>query len=1048
MSNIIPLHIKNAAPEAAEKAREKLYADLSAAIACEVRFDDGARALYATDASNYRQTPIGVVLPQSKSDIIKIVAICRQHNAPILSRGGGTSLAGQCCNVAVVMDMSKYYNAILDIDPDKKLARVQPGIVLDDLRRETEKHGLTFGPDPATHNHCTLGGMMGNDSCGVHSVMAQFAGTGARVADNVHSLEILTYDGEIFEVGETTPEELENIIQHGGRKGEIYAQLKLLRDENAEEIRAKFPDIPRRVSGYNLPQLLPENDFNLASALVGSEGTLVVILEASLKLIPQPKERSLLVLGYPDVFSAGDHAPEAMKHEPIGLEGMDDDLIDYMKKRGMHPDDISMLPEGKGWLLVEFGGDSKDEADAKARKLMDELKGKDNPPSMKLFDDREEEKKLWEVRESGLGATAFVPGKRDFWPGWEDSAVPPDKVGPYLRELKKLFHKHGYEASVYGHFGQGCIHCRIPFDLYTAEGLKNYHSFVEEAADLVISFGGSLSGEHGDGQARAELLPKMYGAQIIRAFSEMKAIFDPDNRMNPGKVIHADPILSNLRLGTDYNPAEPETFFKFPDDRNSFARATLRCVGVGKCRREEGGLMCPSYQATHEERDTTRGRAHMLFEMLRGETLADGWRDEHVKESLDLCLSCKGCKDQCPVKVDIATYKAEFLAHYYKGRPRPVHAYVFGLISQMSRFVFAVPYLRRLANFFTQAPVLSGAFKAAVGIAPERRMPPFADHSFKEWFVERMVKRGWKAEDENGLARTTIFDPNATGQRVILFPDSFNNYFHPTTAQAACEVLEAAGCAVVVPQPFLCCGRPLYDYGMLGIAQDWLRKILATLRDEIRAGTPMVVLEPSCCATFRDELTNLFPNDEDAQKLKSNTLLLSEFLQQHVENWQPPQLERQAKVHGHCHHVAIMSMTDEIEILRNMGVEFHELDSGCCGMAGAFGFEKGEHYDVSIKCGERILLPAVREADEDTLLIADGFSCREQISQTTDRHALHLAEVLRLAQTQGKNGPQQAPDEFAARYSAPPSKLKTALIVGGALALGVSVLKMLLRERD
>ena len=649
---------------------------------------------------------------------------------------------------------------------------------------------------------------------------------------------------------------------------------------------------------------------------------------------------------------------------------------------------------------------------------MDELKGADNPPSMKLFDDDEQEKQLWEVRESGLGATAFVPGLPDNWPGWEDSAVPPEKVGPYLRDLQALFHKYGYDqVSVYGHFGQGCIHCRIPFDLYSAEGLKNYHAFDEAAADLVISYGGSLSGEHGDGQSRAELLPKMFGDQVMGAMREFKRIFDPDNKMNPGKVVDAYPILSNLRLGSDYEPWEPDTHFKFPSDNGSFARATLRCVGVGKCRREDGGTMCPSYQSTREEMHATRGRAHLLFEMLRGETLKRSWRDEHVKESLDLCLSCKGCKGDCPVKVDIATYKAEFLSHYYEGRLRPIHAYVFGLISQVSRFVFAVPYLRVLANFATQAPGLRDAFKAVVGIAPERRMPPFAAQSFKEWFVARGVKNEGKTQ-------------------VLLWPDTFNNYFHPTTAQAACEVLESAGFQVTIPGQFLCCGRPLYDYGMLDTAKSWLREIMDALRPQLQDGTPIIVLEPSCATVFRDELENLFPADQDAQRLHDQTFLLSEFLCKQ-ENYQPPQLHRKAVVHGHCHHKSVLKMHDEIEILRKMGMEFNELDSGCCGMAGAFGFEKGEHYDVSLKCGERVLLPATREADASTLLITDGFSCREQIAQTTDRHALHLAEVLHLAQTQGESGTQSSPDDFAAQYPPQPSALKTALIVGaGVLTVG------------
>jgi FAD/FMN-containing dehydrogenase/Fe-S oxidoreductase len=1017
MPTFIPLQRKSRAPEDGEY--EHLAAELMSTLRGEVLFDNGSRALYATDASNYRQTPIGVIRPRDKNDIIRAVEICRKHGVPILSRGGGTSLAGQCCNVAVVMDFSKYYNKILEIDPEKKLARIQPGIVLDDLRSAVQKYGLTFGPDPATHNRCTLGGMMGNDSCGVHSVMAQFAGTGARTADNICELEVLTYDGVLLRVGPTGEEELERIIAAGGRRGEIYAKLKALRDENADKIRKGFPDIPRRVSGYNLPQLLPENHFDVARALIGSEGTCVVITEATLHLIPAPKARSLLVLGYPDVFQAGDHVPEMMKREPIGCEGIDHELINYMKRRGMHPDDVKMLPEGRGWLMVEFGGETKQEADAKAHGLMEDLKKSAHPPSMKLYDDDEQERQLWEVRESGLGATAFVPGLRDFWPGWEDSAVPPEKVGAYLRDLKKLFHKYNYNASVYGHFGQGCIHCRIPFDLYTEQGIQNWRAFLDEAADLVISYGGSISGEHGDGQARADLLPKMFGAQIMTALREFKAIFDSDNKMNPGKIVNAYPITSNLRLGADYHPWEPDTHFQFPDDNGSFARAALRCVGVGKCRREDGGTMCPSYQATREEMDTTRGRAHMLFEMLRGETIKQDWRDEHVKKSLDLCLSCKGCKGDCPVKVDIATYKAEFLSHYYEGRLRPVHAYVFGLISQISRAVFAIPFLRRLANFSTQAPLLRDAFKAIVGIAPQRRMPPFAGQSFKEWFAARGVRN----EGKPG---------------VLLWPDTFNNYFHPTTAKAATEVLEAAGFQVAIPQQFLCCGRPLYDYGMLDTAKEWLRDILVTLRPQLESGTPIIVLEPSCASVFRDEMTNLFPTDEDAKRLKKQVYLLGEFLCEQ-EDYQPPKLHRKAVVHGHCHQKSVLKMHEEIDLLRQMGLEFHELDSGCCGMAGAFGFEKGDHYDVSLKCGERVLLPAARLAEPSTLLVADGFSCREQIAQTTNRHALHIAEVLQMAQREGEGGARSTPVEkdYAATYPAAPSPLKTAVLLGvGVLLLG------------
>ncbi|HEU5013316.1 MAG TPA: FAD-binding and (Fe-S)-binding domain-containing protein [Roseiflexaceae bacterium] len=1012
---------------------EGLAAELRATIKGEVRFDDGSRALYSTDSSNYRQIPIGVVMPRDKDDVIATVAACRRYGAPVLSRGGGTSLAGQCCNVAVVMDMSKYMHGVLEVDPAKKQARVLPGTVLDDLRAATEPHGLTFGPDPATHNHCTLGGMIGNDSCGVHSVMAARYGDGARTADNIEELEILTYDGMRMRVGKTSEEELERIIREGGRKGEIYRKLRTLRNVYADEIRTRYPDIPRRVSGYNLAYLLPEHGFNVARALVGSEGTCVTILEATANLIHNPPARSLLVLGYPDAYTAADHVPEIMKHEPVGLEGFDDKLVRAMQEEDLRTKDVALLPPGGGWLLVEFGGDSKQESDDKARKLMAALKQQDNPPSMKLFDDADEEHKIWEVREAALGATAHVPGKPLTWPGWEDAAVPPGREGDYLRDLRKLFDKYGYDCALYGHFGQGCIHVRIDFDLVTHHGIEQYRSFISEAADLVVSYGGSISGEHGDGQARAALLPKMFGDDLIEAFREFKRIWDPDWKMNPGKVVDAYTPTQNLRLGADYNPWHSETHFQFPDDDGSFARAVLRCVGVGKCRRHEGGTMCPSYMVTREEEHATRGRARLLFEMLQGDVIGtDGWHDEHVRDALDLCLACKGCKGDCPVHVDMATYKAEFLSHYYEGRLRPRHAYAFGLIMYWSRIASRVP---RLANVFTQTPLLRSIAKFAAGIAPERKIPPFARQTFKDWFRAR--------------------GPHNIGHpKVMLWPDTFNNYFKPETAQAAVEVLEAAGYQVIVPEPWLCCGRPLFDYGMLDTATHLLRNMLDALREEIRAGTPVIGLEPSCAATFRDELTNLFPHDEDARRLRQQTYLLSEFLQQHAPDYAFPQLKRKAVVHGHCHHKAIMKLTDEEALLKRLGLDFEVLDSGCCGMAGAFGYEKGDHYDVSIKAGERVLLPAVRQAANDTIIITDGFSCREQIVQTTDRHALHLAEVLQMALREGsRDADAGKPDDSEQQHTAhtngagSPNVVQRAVIVGASVLVGGVAVRWLQRHR-
>jgi FAD/FMN-containing dehydrogenase/Fe-S oxidoreductase len=959
-----------------------LEKELLADIEGEVRFDKGSRALYATDGSNYRQVPIGVVLPQSEKDIIQTIAICKKYNAPVLSRGGGTSLAGQCCNVAVILDMSKYYNRILNIDEEKKLVTIEPGIVLDTMRHTTErKTGLTFGPDPATHTHCTLGGMLGNDSCGIHSVMAQFFGKGARTADNVETMTVLTYDGIKMKVGPTSDEELEDIINKGGRRGEIYKKMKELRDKYADLIREKFPKIPRRVSGYNLPQLLPENGFNVAAALVGSEGTLVTILEATMNLLTAPKERSLLVLGYNSLPESGYAVPKILLHKPIGLEGIDHLLIEYMKRKGLNIEDLPLLPKGEAWLMVEFGGDSKEESDQKAKDLMEELKKSDTVPIMSLFDDKEQEQMLWEIRESGLGATAAVPGLPAMHPGWEDSACPPEKVGDYLKDLRALFTKYDYNPSLYGHFGQGCIHCRVAFDLETEDGIAKYKQFTIEASHLAVSYGGSNSGEHGDGQARGDLLEIMFGKEIMQAFHEFKTIWDPQWKMNPGKILETYGQTNNLRTGTTYNPPVLQTHFQFPEQHNNFAEAANLCVGVGKCRRHEEGTMCPSYMVTREEEHSTRGRARMLFEMMQGDVLKGGWKNKEVKESLDLCLACKGCKADCPVNVDMATYKSEFLSHYYEGRLRPRTAYAFGWIYWWSRMASLMP---GVANFFMQAPGLNKITKAIAGVTQKRKMPKFPKRTFRDWFKSREKKQTDKP-------------------KVIIWADTFNNFFLPETLIAGVDVLEAAGFNVVIPKKILCCGRPLYDFGMLNQAKKMLLEIMHTLKDEIREGVPIVGFEPSCVAVFRDELHNLFPNNEEAARLKKQVFTLAEFLENKAPDFKVPVLKRKAIVHGHCHHKAIMKLDCEKSLLNKTGLDYKILDSGCCGMAGYFGYEKGDHYEVSIKAGERVLLPAVRNAADDTIIIADGFSCREQIEQQTNRKGMHLAQVLQMALKEKNN---------------------------------------------
>ncbi len=957
---------------------EVLAAELRAAITGEVRFDEGTRALYAVDGSNYRQVPIGVVIPKTIDEVIQTVALARKHGAPLLARGGGTSLAGQSCNVAVIIDFSKYLNRIIELNPREKYAWVQPGCVLDHLRLRANQHGLTFGPDPSTHEYCNLGGMIGNNSCGVHSMMA------GRTVDNVLELEILTYDGHRVRVGATSDSEFGQIIREGGRRAEIYSRLYTLSRQYADLIRRRYPNIPRRVSGYSLDELLPEHGFNVARSLVGAEGTCVVILAAKVRLVDWPPKRTTLVLGYKDVYAAADSVPEVVESAPIGLEGMDDVLIENMKKKNLHPKSIAMLPEGRGWLLCEFGGATKDESNAKARALMDRLSRQPDPPKMKLFTDEQETLMVWKARESGLGATSQVPGEPEAWEGWEDAAVAPEKLGQYLRGLHRLLEKYGYHCALYGHFGQACVHMRIDFDLVTEKGIRNFRAFVEEAADFVVELGGSLSGEHGDGQARGELLGRMFGPELMEAFREYKRIWDPEWKMNPGKKIDANPLDENLRLGVSYNPPKVTTYFSYPEAHGHFPEITTRCVGVSKCRKDEtGGTMCPSYMATKEEKHSTRGRARLLFEMLQGDPLHSGWRSEYVKEALDLCLACKACKTECPVSVDMATYKAEFLAHHYERRIRPRSAYSMGLIHRWVKLARIAP---RLLNLLGRTPGLSHFMKWAGGIAQERGLPAFAQQTFTDWFRARTPR------DEGQ-------------QKVLLWPDTFSNNFHPEIAKAAVEVLEHAGYQVTIPQQSLCCGRPLYDFGMLGTARSLLEKTLSALQPQIAAGTPVIGLEPSCVSVFRDEMTNLLPGNEAAQQLKAHTFLFSEFLVNKA-GYRPAQLRRKALVHGHCHHKSVLKFDSEFELLSRTGLDFQVLDSGCCGMAGSFGFE-AEKYGVSVAIGERVLLPAVRNASPDTLIITDGFSCYQQIEQLTGRKAMHIAEVLQIALSEIPSGARE-----------------------------------------
>ena len=985
-------------------------------VAGEVRFDPGSLGLYAQDASNYYHVPLGVVLPKTADDVMAVLEACRRTRSPVVCRTGGTGLAGQACNEAVVVDFSKYMRKILEIDPTRRIARVEPGVICDELSKAAKPFGLTWGPKPATHSRCGFGGMISNNCGGMN---AQYAGIAVH---NVEALDVALYDGTRMQLGWMTEDDLEAAIGEGGRKGTIYRAIRDLRDRYKDRIVRGYPKLPRRVSGYNLDELLPKEDgrFNLARAIVGTEGTCVTILEATVRLVDLRPKRVVAMLGYETVFDAADHVPRVLEVErdPMAVEGMDQRLYDHLKKKNPpHAKYLDLLPKGHGWLFVQIGSDDRDESIARGRKLIDELRAE--IVDAKLLTEDEDQEHLWEMREDGLGATAFVPGEKDTWEGWEDSAVPPERLGSYLRDLDSLYHRYGYESVLYGHFGQGLVHCRVNFDLTSHDGISHFHDFLSHAATLVAKkYRGSLSGEHGDGQSKAEFLDKMFGHELVHAFAEFKAIWDPDNKMNPGKIVRPHRADDDLRLGAAYDPAQPKTHFQFPDDGGSFAHAALRCVGVGLCRNtnsESGAVMCPSFMVTEEERHSTRGRAHLLWEMLRGHgPITRGMRDDSVKEALDLCLACKGCKGDCPVNVDIATYKAEFLSHYYEGRLRQRSAYAFGLIDKWAAAAAVAP---GAVNLATQLPVARSLAKLAAGVHSKRTIPPFAAQTFREWFEQREAK----AESPN---------------KVLLWADTFNDHFHPETAKAAVRVLEHLDFQVILPAKRVCCGRPLYDFGMLDLAKRYLEDTLATLKTQIDAGTPMVVLEPSCCSVFRDELRQMMPSRNEAKNLAAQTFTLSEFLDRRVAPSRLPKLRRKAIVQAHCHHHAIVRFDAEENIMKGMGLDYEILKSGCCGMAGSFGFEK-DKFEVSQACAERVLMPKVREADPTTLILADGFSCKTQIAQNGERRAIHLAEALALAIDLGPTGPDAAPFVESALLDGPAREIRRSISLAGAVAIGL-----------
>ncbi len=930
-----------------------LAADLAKVVGGDVRFDAAHRAMWAADASNYRKVPIGVVSPRDAADVEAALAVCREHRVPVLGRGAGTSIGGQAVNTAVILDFTRYMNKVLDVDPDARVARVQPGVICDQLRDAAAPHGLTFGPDPSTHNRCTIGGMVGNNACGSHSV------AWGKTVDNTERLELLTYRGERLDTAAPT--------------GDIPRKLAALHERVGDRVVEAFPDLTRRVSGYNLDQL----PHDLAKAIVGSEGTLGVITAATMKLVESPPVRALAVLGFPDAYVAADNVMVVREHAPLTIEGMDAGLIAALRAQNPVETASRALPPGGGWLYVETGGATREEAVAAAQAVVTSMRPYGLTEAV-VESDPARMKALWRIREDGAGILTRSPDGGEAWPGWEDAAVPPERFGAYLREFDQVLARHGRRGVYYGHFGDGCLHVRIDFDLMSQPGIANFRAFMEDAADTVVAHGGSLSGEHGDGRARSELLPRMYPPDIIAAFEEFKGIFDPDDRMNPGCIVRSARMDEDLRVFMGMPVlADGEQQLAFRHDRGEFGRALRRCLGVGKCVTAHGGVMCPSYRATGEERHSTRGRARLLYEMANGEVITGGFDDDDVAEALDLCLSCKGCKTDCPVGVDMASYKTEFLARRYKGKVRPASHYAMGALPRWMHMVGRLPAgAVRALNRMAQVPALAAVAKKAGGIAPERAIPPIAPRSFmRSWRGSRPGSRG----------------------RLLLWVDTFTDHFDPEIAACAVAVLESLGYSVELPPNEVCCGLTWVSTGQVSTAQKVLRRSLRAIEPWLTDGVPVVGLEPSCTAALRADGQELLPAEPLAKALAGGVRTFAELLAEHADELRSlASGTSKALVQLHCHQHADLGSEADRTVMAALGIDAQVLDSGCCGLAGNFGFEKG-HYEVSMAAAERVLLPAVRAAAPDVEVLADGFSCRTQLRQAGTREPVHLAQLAARA---------------------------------------------------
>jgi FAD/FMN-containing dehydrogenase/Fe-S oxidoreductase len=959
-----------------------LERELKKIIRGDVRFDVGSKLLYSTDASMYQMEPVGVVIPRDVGDVQGALELARKHGVAVLSRGGGTSLTGQTVNHALVLDFSRYLNNVLEVNGEEKWARVQPGVVQDELNQYVRSMGLLFGPDTSTSNRATLGGMLGNNSGGSHSIAYGLT------VDHVLEVTVLLADGSRAVFGEVTPDEMEAKCRRPGLEGQIYREVARIRDTYADEIRARYPTQWRRVAGYNLNELLgvsvrPHSlagggnarprPFSMARLITGSEGTCVTILEAKMRLVDRPKRTALDVLHFHDIQEALECSQSILETGPYAVELTDKMILDLArnnieqsKRMGFVQGDPAAI------LIVEYAGDTEAEVRAKVEALEARRQRERFAYAASITVDPAEQQSIWKLRKAGLGLLFGTHGDAKPLAFVEDTAVDPKHLATFVARFREIFAHHGVDGAYYGHCSVGCLHIRPAINLKTAHGLEQVQAIADEITDLVVQYHGTISSEHGDGRARSPFLERMYGPRIVAAFRELKHAFDPDNRLNPGNIVASPAVTEHLRYGADYKTWEPVTLLDFTA-QGGYAGAVEMCNGVGECRKKLEGTMCPSYMATRDEEHSTRGRANALRAVLSGRMPPEEFTGKRLYEVMDLCLECKGCKAECPANVDMAKMKYEFLHHYYKANGLPLRNRLFGRIADVSAAGARMP---GMVNWISSLRPSRWLLERLVGIDRRRPLPALARETFSDWFQKHAARASAPRGD------------------VVLFHDTFVTYNAPHIGQAAVRVLETAGYRVLLVDR-KCCGRPLISKGLLEEAREHSRWNVARLAPYARRGVPIVGLEPSCLLTLRDEMVDLVRTD-DARAVAEQSFLFEEFLQRERAAGLDVPFEGQGKtalLHGHCHQKAMVGTAPTVAVLRWAGYEVSEVDSGCCGMAGSFGFER-EHYDISVSLGQRRLAPAVMAAPAETVIVAPGISCRQQIEHLAGRRAKHPAEAL------------------------------------------------------